>query len=137
MKMTQWKTHPIYRNYEASDRGDIRHKSRKKIRKTRLDKDGYRRINLYHYGKLITVHVSVLIIEAFIGLRSGKVVSHKNDIKSDDALENLQTITNSEKVIIAFKNGRLKHCIPVEINGARYYSKREAERKTGISRYKI
>ena len=66
--------------------------------KTRLDKYGYVTATLYHRDtvkyKVKTVHRLVAI--AFIGDPCGLQVNHKNGVKTDNRVENLEWVTNSQ-----------------------------------------
>ena len=77
-----------------------------------------------------------LVAETFLGPRDGSVitVNHKNLNKQDNRVENLEYMSFAENSRHGFVNGANPLCKPVELNGKRFYSMREAERKTGISR---
>jgi len=67
-----------------------------KLRKARLDTDGYRIVNLNKAGKKRTHKVSVLMGIAFFDYKFKKdkmVMDHINNIKTDDRRSNLQKIT--------------------------------------------
>jgi hypothetical protein len=67
-----------------------------------LDKDGYLKFKLN--GKSVFSHRT--IVEFFFGkIEKGMVVNHKNGIKTDNRIDNLEAITQKENVIHAWKNG--------------------------------
>lgn len=82
---------------------------KEKIRKLVPDKDGYLVIDLYKngVGKIYKVHRLVGL--AFIqNDESKKIINHKNGIKNDNNINNLEWCTDSENQIHAFKNGLKK-----------------------------
>ena len=89
-------THPIYNNYEANRLGIVRHVKHKKDIGC-LKKSGYILITVYDLG--IKKHLKHrFIFECFHGkINNAKlVVDHINNIKTDNRLENLQLITQSQ-----------------------------------------
>jgi hypothetical protein len=133
-----WKPHPIYTQYLVSSDGFVRHCSNIRLRITRLDRDGYRRLNIRHDGKLRTVLVCQLVAETFIGTADGMTVNHKDGFKLNDGARNLEYISSQANMTHAFRTGLMeKCCSPITINGVRYYSRREAMRKTGVERRRL
>jgi len=98
----------------------------------RSDRDGYLRFNLYHKSKLVTVKAHSFVLECFGGLRPGMTVNHIDRCKSNNALANLEWMTAQENSSAAAPFRSINH--RVVIDGVRYFSKREAQRRTGISR---
>lgn len=133
--MNEFRKHPTFNLFVSNDGRVIGPSG--KTRKLRKDKDGYLRLNIKHAGKHITLLVHRLVAETFLGPRDGNVttVNHKNLNKQDNRVENLEYISFADNSRHAFANGNKPQCIPVEINGQRFYSMREAERVTGIPRY--
>lgn len=77
-----------------------------RILKPVFDSDGYVVVSLSKMSveKLCKVHV--LVMKAFIGNPLiGHQVNHKNGIKSNNLLSNLEYVTNSENRLHAFKIG--------------------------------
>lgn len=96
---------PLYQwedEYLISTLGRIKSVPRKnckgQIRKPSLQKNGYYVINLTSPNKQrkrISVHK--LVVETFIGpVSDGMQINHKNEIKTDNRLENLEIVTAKE-----------------------------------------
>jgi len=61
------------------------------------DRKGYRYIHLHFNGKNLTVKAHKLVAEAFIGPRPvGHEINHKNGVKGDNRVENLEYVTPSQ-----------------------------------------
>lgn len=77
--------------HEISDKGKIRICLTQDFVKLHNDKDGYMLANLWFQRKHHTVKVHRLVAEAFIGKpKPGEVVCHKNNIRNDNRVENLE-----------------------------------------------
>lgn len=81
--------------YEVSNQGNVRSTkayNKNSLVKGRKDKSGYIRVNLWKNGKRSTKTVHRLVLGAFCGLSDNvkKSVNHKNEIRSDNRLENLE-----------------------------------------------
>lgn len=133
-----WKQHPIYKNYVVSDCGKVRHIKSDQPRSIRYDRYGYGRVNIFYNEKTITRPVHRLIAEAWVENPDKlETVNHKDGDKTNNAVENLEWMSFTDNTKHAFKKGMVKTCHQVEINGVAYYSKREAERQTGLNRYSL
>lgn len=121
--MTQeiWKTIPGFEDYEASDQGRIRSKSRMRYGKndqpmpmrgrvlTEMVQSGrgYKRVNLYR-GKRMSQHgVHRLVARAFLGEPNGLSVNHIDCDVSNNSLDNLEYVTPAENSRHASEHGRL------------------------------
>ena len=129
--MEQWRDHPTYR-IKVSDHGNIRGTSGIN-RKFRFNRGGYWRLNVAHEKKIVTLNVHQLVAEVWLNKVEGLTVNHKDGNKLNNRVDNLEYITGEENTTKAFRGGLVGTCIPV----LGYYSKREAERQTGLNRKHI
>lgn len=93
-----WRPIPGFESYEASSIGRIR--GLKGIRKASRTPKGYLRVSLL--GKTSGVHRFVLL--AFID-KSDLHTNHKNGVKDDNRIENLEYVTQAENNRHASKTG--------------------------------
>lgn len=83
--------------YQVSNMGNVkslnyRHTGEEKIRKPKVDRYGYLRVNLYKNGKckMLTVHRLVLMTFAPINNMDKLEVNHKDENKQNNCLSNLE-----------------------------------------------
>ena len=155
--------------YQVSNLGNVRSLDRYKknnkgkylqrgvVLKKNHDKDGYSIVGLYKSGNSCTKKVHRLVAQAFIPNPKNKpTVNHKNGIRDDDKLSNLEWATMSENQLHAFRVLKRKPVIPnkeqiekslkskykkviqyemqiIIKETARYGSIKEAEKTTGIN----
>ena len=124
--MEVWKTIQGFENYEVSNLGNIKSLSRprangknssfltkEKILKPQLDKDGYCLINIVGNNKMKTLKIHRLVAIEFLENKEKKPqVNHKNGIKSDNRLENLEWCTQSENMKHSLNTG-----LKIPLNG--------------------
>lgn len=105
--------------YEVSSLGNIRtiNGTRKfgnhpesMVLKPRLKANGYLQVNLYSdTGKMKSRNIHRVVLESFTGKKDGMTVNHKNEIKTDNRLENLEWMTIGEN--ISYSTARPVLCI--------------------------
>jgi len=149
---------PNFSRYLASEDGDLYSVNYKRTGKTIKLKpakcpDGYLKTMLQDdNGKYKTISVHRIIALAYFGKSNGLQVNHKNGIKTDNRVENLEYCTISENVLHSF---RMNLNIPRrgELNGmsklteqevkeireyassfkGRYYGRKMLAQKYGVS----
>lgn len=97
----QWRPVPGYEGrYEVSDQGRVRSLiGTPKLRKLTINIDGYRTVNLHGGPKRHWFFVHRLVLIAFVGSAPERhECNHKNGIKTDARLENLEWVTPQENV---------------------------------------
>lgn len=102
-----WKDVPNYEGtYQISNLGNVKSLwfGKDKILKPREDTGGYMQVALYKEGKSKFFLVHRLIMLAFVG-ESDLQVNHKNGIKSDNHLQNLEYCTASKNTQHAYDIG--------------------------------
>lgn len=119
-RLVNWKTVCDYPDYEISTDGQIKSLDRIIIRngnksfikgrlmKQQMGKFGYLLIGLRKNGVPRTERVNVLMGKTFLDkdyISKGLVTNHKNGVKSDNRLENLEIVTWSENNLHARKTG--------------------------------
>ena len=105
-----WKDIPNYEGmYQVSNLGRVKSLKRGKqhFLKCWEHCSGYIHVGLSINFKRKTFKVHRLVMLAFVG-ESDLQVNHKNGIKADNRLENLEYCTRSENIIHAFKIGLAK-----------------------------
>lgn len=112
----------------------------KKFKKWTKDTNGYMKTQIWVAGKPKNVHQHRLLAESFIpNPKCKSQVNHINGIKSDNRIENLEWVTQSENAKHSFANGLQKVTKPNmmtvidKVSGNIYESISDASRKTGWS----
>lgn len=90
-----------YPNYYATKSGKIWSEKSKKFLSTNTKSKGYCKVNLYdENGVMKNVRVHRIIWQAFNGIiPDGLEVNHKNSIREDNRLENLELLSHRENLL--------------------------------------
>lgn len=117
--MEIWKDIKNYENlYQISNMGNVKslHYGKERILKTSHDKRGYPIVDLRKNGCRWTVHVHRLVANAFIcNLAKKSTVNHKNEIKTDNRVENLEWFTNTENINYGSRNQKVAELLKKKI----------------------
>jgi hypothetical protein len=100
----RWASIPGFPGYEASSAGQIRNIATGNVLTPCLSSKGYLKTNLQLDGMPKHILVHRVVMAAFHGT-SELQVNHKNGVKHDNRLENLEYATQSENVVHAFRQG--------------------------------
>jgi hypothetical protein len=85
--------------------------TKRKIIKPSITDKGYYHVRLYKNGKQINWRLHRLVYSSFIGEIGELEINHKDCVKSNNSLHNLETCTRQENMDHAVRNGRLKRNI--------------------------
>lgn len=96
----RWLPIPGFENYQISSLGRI--KRGKMVSRGYPNHQGYLCKILFKEGKLFSVKMHRLVLLAFVG-PSKLHANHKNGIKSDNRIENLEYLTRTENMRHAYK----------------------------------
>ena len=106
--MENWKEIKEFPNYEVSDLGRVRYNfnGRVKIRVLRKTTNGYLKVNL-SFGKLIkTISIHRLVAKTFFeNCDENLQVNHKDGIKTNNKIENLEFVTQHQNAKHAWDMG--------------------------------
>ena len=99
-------------DYTISDTGIVHSFKNKKVKEKcpTMSDTGYWTVKLYNNNKGTTAHVHRLVAEAYIERESDNlIVNHKNGIKTDNSVSNLEWCTYSENIQHAYDTGLNKN----------------------------
>lgn len=112
-KTETWQDIPSYHGlYEISDMGNVRRKKSGRPLKPKQHKNGYLLVELYRNNISSEFLIHRLVLATFVGLPmfDGAQCNHKNGIKGDNKLSNLEWVTSSENLRHSFRElGRSHH----------------------------
>lgn len=93
-----WKKVNDFPNYEVSNIGEVKNIKTGKFLIPKKGRNGYLRVTLCNNGIQKTTGIHRLVASAFIPNPENKAtVNHKNEIKNDNRVENLEWATNAEQ----------------------------------------
>jgi hypothetical protein len=126
-------------NYEIHLDGSLINLKNGKSKKWTKDTNGYMRSTIWINGNSITISQHRVLAQYFINNNEFKLqVNHKNGIKHDNRLDNLEWVTQSENTLHSFANGlqkptrpHMKKVINIE-TGIIYESLTDASLDVGI-----
>jgi NUMOD4 motif-containing protein/HNH endonuclease len=99
--------------YEVSNMGRIRNSVTKRIRKIQVGGNGYCQFGVYCDDKkaVKTMAVHRAVAKAFIPNANNKpMINHKNSVRTDNRVENIEWVNGSENCLHAYKNGNIAAC---------------------------
>lgn len=134
-----------YPLYSVDTSGRVFNNNTGKELTTSLDKDGYEVVTLYNHGRKKTKKVHRLVAEAFIENPRGALeVNHKNMIRNDNKVENLEWVTCLENQRYKYEVGKYQpgpskrraktQCIET---GEEFESQTSAARSVGVAQGSI
>lgn len=123
-----WEPVPNFEHYQVNNFGQIKNKDGK-ILKPYKNKWGYPVITLCKNSKKYRKTVHRIVCEAFLGPANGYDVNHKNTIKTDNRLINLEYVTRSQNEKHSWANGKKsrKHSAKITKQIATEIIKRKAK----------
>lgn len=93
-------------NYQINEKGEVRHKIKGNILKQGIGKIGYPVVSLWKNNKGKTHSIHRLLAEHFIPNPENKrEVNHKDGVKHNNNLNNLEWVTTSENIKHSYDNG--------------------------------
>jgi hypothetical protein len=127
----EWADVPGFPGYQVSRRGQVRSLKKGRILKPFLGQDGYLHLNLWRDGRPKHHLVHRVVASAWLGgIPEGYQVNHKNGIKTDNRLENLEVVTPQENL----RHARLLGLAPSLEGEANYNAKLSAEQVREVRR---
>ena len=99
--MTRWKKIRGFPDYEVSDEGNVRSLKYGRIKrlKPRSTRSGYLRVSLSAGSKIVDAYIHRLVAQLFLCNPKARLeINHKNGLKFDNKLSNLEWSTRTENM---------------------------------------
>lgn len=110
------KEYPLNNNYLVSEDGKIYSKRLKKELTPKINWDGYHRIQIWKNNKCKYISWHRVVAETFLpNPNNYPVVNHKNGIKDDNRVENLEWCTQQENIQHSWRKGFSKSNRPIDV----------------------
>lgn len=101
-----WKDIANFPNYQISNYGNVKIKTTNKIKKIRVNKNGYCDLKLHSEGKYKMFLLHRLVAQTFLPNPLGyNEINHKDGNKLNNNVDNLEWCSRSENVKHAYKKG--------------------------------
>lgn len=112
------------RLYAVSSLGRVRSVSSGRVRKLSMRRSGYLEVTLCCGGRMTFPRVHRLVLESFCRpAKPGEVCNHKNFVRDDNRIENLEWVTQQENCAHAAASGRV-----ADVRGERHGSAKLTEK---------
>lgn len=103
------KDYPLDTNYAVCEDGRIHSKRRNKFLTPKINWDGYHRIQIWRNNKCTYIAWHKVVAETYLEKPSSDcVVNHKNGIKDDNRVCNLEWVTQQDNIKHAWETGLSK-----------------------------
>lgn len=108
----RWAEIKDFPGYYVSDQGQVYSDKVKRLLKGSISQNGYKTVMLCKHGKLKLFSVHQLVAKAFIPNPENKdVVNHKDGVKQNNSVENLEWVTQPENNYHARETGLIKDAV--------------------------
>lgn len=148
--MERWTEVSVDRNYKVSNQGRVQNRRTGRILKPQLKSGGYYMVSLSSNGKPQVYLIHHLVLVAFKGsCPKGYLCNHKNFIKTDNNIDNLEWVSPKYNNQHAYKGGRfpiqrgtthgrakLRECDIIlirELNKIKEYTQKRIARMFGVA----
>lgn len=102
----EWRAVPLFPKYEACSDGRVRNAATLHVMRPATSHKGYLAYGLMRDRKLRSARGHKLVWLAFRGaIPTGMQINHKNGVKNDNRLENLEVVSASENCKHAYRTG--------------------------------